>query len=195
MARLHLTLPYPPSANRQWRAPGGRVKLSKAARVYRENVYAAVVDQRAKTIQGRVSLVVAAYPPDRRKRDLDNIACKALGDALQHAGVLADDSQIVEIHAAWGKLDRPHGRLEVVLTPLDVERDAPEDARRPLTLLLHAATRLRDLDGELGRRLCGAERREAVLMEMVARVAEMRFAVEDLAAEVAAGYRTAVADP
>jgi crossover junction endodeoxyribonuclease RusA len=34
-----------------------------------------------------------AFPPDRRRRDLDNIQ-KALLDSLEHAGVYADDNQI-----------------------------------------------------------------------------------------------------
>jgi crossover junction endodeoxyribonuclease RusA len=34
-----------------------------------------------------------AFPPDRRRRDLDNLAKPTL-DALEHAGVYEDDSQI-----------------------------------------------------------------------------------------------------
>ena len=41
----------------------------------------------------RLSVLINAYPPDRRKRDLDNIL-KSLLDALQHARVYPDDSQI-----------------------------------------------------------------------------------------------------
>ena len=38
------------------------------------------------------------YPPDNRRRDLDN-AQKALLDALQHGGAYRDDSQIVRLEA------------------------------------------------------------------------------------------------
>jgi len=34
-----------------------------------------------------------AFPPDRRRRDLDNLL-KSVLDALEHAGLYADDSQI-----------------------------------------------------------------------------------------------------
>jgi len=36
---------------------------------------------------------IECYPPDRRKRDLDNLG-KCIADSLQHARVYADDSQI-----------------------------------------------------------------------------------------------------
>jgi crossover junction endodeoxyribonuclease RusA len=34
-----------------------------------------------------------AFPPDRRRRDLDNLQ-KAVLDSLAHAGIYADDSQV-----------------------------------------------------------------------------------------------------
>ena len=34
-----------------------------------------------------------AFPPDRRRRDLDNLP-KAVQDSIAHAGVFEDDSQI-----------------------------------------------------------------------------------------------------
>lgn len=41
----------------------------------------------------RLSLIIEAYPPDKRKRDIDNII-KSLMDSLQHAGLFEDDNQI-----------------------------------------------------------------------------------------------------
>jgi crossover junction endodeoxyribonuclease RusA len=38
-----------------------------------------------------VSVVIDAYPPDRRRRDLDNLL-KAVGDSLEFAGVIVVDS-------------------------------------------------------------------------------------------------------
>jgi len=43
--------------------------------------------------EDRLSVFIEAFPPDKRKRDLDNVL-KSLLDALQHAGVYADDCQI-----------------------------------------------------------------------------------------------------
>lgn len=45
------------------------------------------------TPEQRLRVDVLVYPPDRRKRDLDNLG-KALLDALTKARVWADDSQI-----------------------------------------------------------------------------------------------------
>jgi crossover junction endodeoxyribonuclease RusA len=89
-------LPYPPSANNIWRSVGGRVLLSKQARAYRENVIAAVLSQGPPPrLAGRLYVLVYASPPDKRRRDMQNIE-KALFDALEHAGVYLDDEQIDE---------------------------------------------------------------------------------------------------
>lgn len=96
---LIYALPYPPTVNTYWRhvvCPGRgkssvRVLISKAGRAYRKFVRVAV--GRVEPISGRLHVVLRVHPPDRRKRDLDNLP-KALLDALEHAGVYDDDSQI-----------------------------------------------------------------------------------------------------
>ncbi|EFX26484.1 putative holliday junction resolvase, partial [Escherichia coli O55:H7 str. USDA 5905] len=45
---------------------------------------------------------IIAEPPDKRRRDLDNIL-KAPLDALTHAGVLMDDEQFDEINIVRGQ--------------------------------------------------------------------------------------------
>lgn len=44
-------------------------------------------------IDGRVALSMDAFPPDRRRRDLDNLL-KSTCDSLTYAGVYLDDFQI-----------------------------------------------------------------------------------------------------
>ncbi len=46
---------------------------------------------------GDLMVEIIIYPPDKRKRDMDNIK-KALFDALQHAGLYKDDYQICDDH-------------------------------------------------------------------------------------------------
>ena len=98
MTTLALTLPWPPSANTYWRSvvmgKSPRVLISKKGREYRKDVLAACLQQRViKGLDGRLDVRIYAMPPDRRRRDLDNLT-KACFDAITHAGVWHDDSQV-----------------------------------------------------------------------------------------------------
>lgn len=42
---------------------------------------------------GRIKVSMCAFPPDKRRRDLDNLN-KIILDSLQKAGLFHDDSQI-----------------------------------------------------------------------------------------------------
>lgn len=107
---MRLVLPYPVSANRYWRSPTvngrPRVLISKAGVVYRNQVFASFQRQKPKHFRRLaipVSVSISACPPDRRRRDLDN-CFKVLFDALTHAGVWGDDSQVHRIEAEWGPI-------------------------------------------------------------------------------------------
>lgn len=54
---------------------------------------------------------IDAYPPDRRRRDLDNIL-KSLLDSITHAGVIEDDSLIDDLHIVRREL-RKNGAIEI----------------------------------------------------------------------------------
>jgi len=90
---LHVTLPWPPSINHYWRRVNNKTIISKAGRQYRTDVAAILMIGGVKPIAGRLDVTIEAYPPDRRKRDLDNLN-KALLDAMQHGGAFADDGAI-----------------------------------------------------------------------------------------------------
>tara|TARA_R100001594_G_scaffold133587_1_gene174357 strand:+ start:245 stop:532 length:288 start_codon:yes stop_codon:yes gene_type:complete len=61
-----------------------------------------------------VAVAIQAFPPDRRRRDLDNIQ-KVLLDALQTAGCFDDDSQInhLEIHRGPATDGDGHVNVEI----------------------------------------------------------------------------------
>jgi Holliday junction resolvase RusA-like endonuclease len=89
-------LPYPPSINHYWRRVGFRTLISREGRRFRERVLAILAARRVNPLAGALAVEVDVYPPDNRRRDIDNVQ-KALLDALQHGGAYADDSQIVQL--------------------------------------------------------------------------------------------------
>jgi crossover junction endodeoxyribonuclease RusA len=96
---LDFALPWPPSINHYWRRVGARTLISREGRRFRERVIAILAAQDIRPLTGRLAVQIDAFPPDNRRRDLDNVL-KSLLDALQHGGAYLDDSQIVELSIA-----------------------------------------------------------------------------------------------
>lgn len=91
-----MELPYPPSINHYWRRVGPRTLISREGRRFRERVLAILAAMHIEPITDRLAVEIDLYPPDNRRRDVDNVL-KGLLDALQHGGVYGDDSQIVRL--------------------------------------------------------------------------------------------------
>ena len=103
MSEINLILPWPPSVNRYWRTFQGRMIISAEGRSYRKAVADQVFIQRgAKHYEGKLKVVIEAWRPDNRKRDLDNLL-KAVLDSLTHAGVWADDGLIIDLRIYWAE--------------------------------------------------------------------------------------------
>ncbi len=101
---MTFTLPFPPTLNTYWRHGRGYNYISKQGKAFRENVLAAVWQKGKPTpLTGRLTVHILLLPPDRRRRDVDNHA-KATLDALQHAGVFADDEQIDDLRIVRGQI-------------------------------------------------------------------------------------------
>jgi len=103
-----IELPWPPTANRYWRIVNNRVVTSRDGRQYQRDVADIVWQQliqcKLKTFgKDKITLLkIEAYPPDSRRRDIDNLI-KPTIDALKLAGLFEDDSQIQAIAAAWAR--------------------------------------------------------------------------------------------
>lgn len=90
---MHFRLDYPPSVNHYWRHWQGRTVLSARGKAYR---YAATDYTPSATITDPVRVCLELTMPDGRRRDIDNVA-KAVLDAIGHAGIYQDDSQVHEL--------------------------------------------------------------------------------------------------
>lgn len=93
---LQLELPYPPSINHYWRRVGPRTLISREGRRFRRDVTAILSAMEIEPLAGPLVVEVEVFPPDNRRRDIDNVQ-KALLDALEHGGAYGDDSQIVKL--------------------------------------------------------------------------------------------------
>lgn len=119
---MTLTLPFPPSINHYYRRVGARTLISREGREYRTMVCGLLAGcgPRKPPSGGRIALCMDAFPPDRRRRDLDNLQKPTL-DALQHAGVYEDDSQI-DLLVTRRCEPVENGRLEIHLDELPLCR-------------------------------------------------------------------------
>lgn len=113
---IQIALPWPPSTNTYWRHPSrgplaGRHLISEQGRAYR----AAVIGIAPRLqLAGRLAVHITVTPPDRRRRDIDNLL-KGLLDSLTHAGVWLDDEQIDDLRITRTQAGRA-GQVIVCVT-------------------------------------------------------------------------------
>ena len=110
---ISFELPWPPSVNRYYRHVGPRVLISCEGRRYRMMCVSRLGGMFPK-LEGKVKLTGEFYPPDARKRDLDNVL-KCMIDSLVHAGLMRDDSQIKHIDVQMMSPIPPEGAVYIKL--------------------------------------------------------------------------------
>lgn len=119
-------LPLPPSVNHYWGKTVQRAKGRYFVKVYltqnAKNFRAEVVNIIAKfgsikTRTGRIRADIVVYPKSNAKMDLDNV-CKGLFDALTHARVYKDDSQIDGFTIMRGKVIKG-GAVQIALYEME----------------------------------------------------------------------------
>lgn len=114
-----ISLPWPPSNNTYYRRVGAKTLISAKGRDYCAAVMKACAEARISRQDGRLAVVINACPPDRRRRDLDNLL-KGLLDALTHGGAWEDDSQIDHLTIKRGPI-KALGCVEVTISEIDGE--------------------------------------------------------------------------
>ena len=117
-----IELSWPPSVNQYWEhvynAKLRRVQVfpSKAALSFKVQTATLVRKKGAPPrFQNAIQIEIDAYPPDRRKRDSDNIV-KATFDALTYSNVWRDDYQVVDFRVR--RFDETGDKLIVRITEL-----------------------------------------------------------------------------
>jgi crossover junction endodeoxyribonuclease RusA len=95
--------------------------IGARGRAYRKAAIEAIGEQEVPVegIGGLLKVELLAHPPDRRRRDLDNLQ-KALLDAVVAAGVIEDDSNIDDLRVVRGPVF-PGGKVQVVIRPYTSE--------------------------------------------------------------------------
>lgn len=119
---MKLTLPFPPSVNAYWRSPNsgplkGRTLVSARGRAFQSEACAAIIEQLRrlpKPSSAPAAVEIVLFPPDARRRDIDNYN-KALFDALTQAGIWEDDSQIKRMLVEWGPVTQK-GKVEITIS-------------------------------------------------------------------------------
>ena len=124
---LELELPWPPSVNHYYRHVGPRVLISRDGRKFRERVVARFRQDHTRGFAGPVELFIELYPPDNRRRDVDN-SLKCLLDTFTHAGLYNDDSQICKLTVIKREPMPPDGMAYIRILEWKNEDRTADDA-------------------------------------------------------------------
>lgn len=118
---VEFTLPWPPSVNHYWRNFRGRMVIGARGRAYRKAATDSILEQGVPRVAlgGPLQVELLACPPDRRRRDLDNLQ-KALLDAVVAARVIEDDGNIDDLRVTRGPVYQ-HGKVNVLIRPYTSE--------------------------------------------------------------------------
>ena len=126
---IELILPWPPTVNHYKKV--GALITTKKGKLYQKrvntnetklfyyqvwlNIKAWIAKNRMKTpLDSMISMELYLYPPDKRKRDIDNVV-KPMLDSLVKGGLIQDDSQINRLLIVRCDIVK-QGQILVVLT-------------------------------------------------------------------------------
>jgi len=106
---FRLWFPWPPTLNTYYSIFGGRKILSRRGRRYKEELAGLLALKQTRLTapeRGGIEAVIELWPPDKRKRDWDNLH-KAVFDSLTQAGIIEDDSLVKKATVEFKEPSRP----------------------------------------------------------------------------------------
>ncbi len=110
-----IVLAWPPSVNHYYTIARGRKILSSKGRSYKIQSSVDMLRQKTpRSHKGPYAVFIRAYPPDKRRRDLDN-CFKAVLDSLTDYGAIGDDGMIDDLRIQRFSPVKG-GRIEVVIS-------------------------------------------------------------------------------
>lgn len=91
---IRFDMPYPPSINHYYVRTQRGTAVGPKGKSYRRDVSLLLTPYKHKfKAEDRLSVTINVFPPDKRKRDLDNLF-KVVLDSLQESNIIHDDNQI-----------------------------------------------------------------------------------------------------
>ena len=116
---------YPPSINKYYLNRTIRSRTGKIVKPRLPAVQKYVTDcllllkmQKINSIDAeKLQVELFIYPPDKKRRDLDNV-CKVILDTLQRAGVYTDDYKIWKLTISRKEV-RQYGEVEFFITSIE----------------------------------------------------------------------------
>ena len=112
---ITLYLPYPPSINNYWIASGHRRFISQRGRDFKAAVSSYVIEQnipKLGTIQVNIDIILR--PRSKKLMDIYN-CIKPILDAVQDAGVIDDDVQVVKLSIERGLIQKGGGCVVMII--------------------------------------------------------------------------------
>ena len=122
MDTVYLTLPWPPSGNHSVKHTrvGGHYLTNHASQYFVEVAWRVKTDLLNQglaeqcTLDKPLAVRCVLFPPDLRKRDMDN-AWKVIADAVTRSGLWADDHLVRDLHLQWGEKTKG-GRVQLKIS-------------------------------------------------------------------------------
>lgn len=117
---IEFSAPYPPSLNTYYRTYQGRIILSVKARAYLKDFGYTLYGASGCKLKSKempftcdLEVVINVFPPDKRRRDLDNLL-KCLLDTMQKCDIYKDDSQISKLKIIRNEIIK-NGKVDILI--------------------------------------------------------------------------------